>query len=71
VLSIEDEAIIVAFRKYTLLPLDDWLYALQATIPDLTRSSLHRCLQRQGISRLPEVTGGREPKKKFKTYPSG
>lgn len=25
VLSIEDEAIIVAFRKYTLLPLDDCL----------------------------------------------
>jgi hypothetical protein len=46
VLSIEDEAVIVAFRKHTLLPLDDCLYALQATIPHLTRSSLHRCLQR-------------------------
>ena len=43
VLSIEDEAIIVAFRRHTLLPLDDCLYALQATIPHLTRSSLHRC----------------------------
>jgi len=32
VLSLEDEAIIVAFRKHTLLPLDDCLYALQATI---------------------------------------
>jgi hypothetical protein len=42
-LSLEDEAIIVAFRKHTLLPLDDCLYALQATIPHLTRSSLHRC----------------------------
>ena len=31
VLSIEEEAIIVAFRKHTLLPLDDCLYALQAT----------------------------------------
>jgi len=29
VLSIEDEAIIVAFRRHTLLPLDDCLYALQ------------------------------------------
>jgi transposase-like protein len=46
VLSIEDEAIIVAFRRHTLLPLDDCLYALQTTIPHLTRSSLHRCLQR-------------------------
>jgi transposase-like protein len=39
VLSIEQEAVIVAFRKHTLLPLDDCLYALQATIPQLTRSS--------------------------------
>ena len=54
VLAVEDEAIIVAFRRHTLLPLDDCLYALQATIPHLTRSSLHRCLQRHGISRLPE-----------------
>jgi transposase-like protein len=42
VLSPEEEALIVAFRKHTLLPLDDCLYALQATIPQLTRSSLHR-----------------------------
>jgi hypothetical protein len=33
VLSIEQEAIIVAFRKHTLLLLDDCLYALEATIP--------------------------------------
>lgn len=70
VLTIEEEAIIVAFRKHTLLPLDDCLYALQPTIPHLSRSSLHRCLQRHGISRLPEVTGDIEPKMKFKTYPS-
>src|ERR687890_1986780 len=56
VLSLEEEAIIVAFRRHTLLPLDDCLYALQATLPHLTRSSLHRCLQRHGISRLAEVT---------------
>src|SRR6185437_13169020 len=51
VLSVEDEAIIVAFRRHTLLSLDDCLYALQPTIPHLTRSSLHRCLARHGISR--------------------
>ena len=56
-LSIEEEAVVVAFRRHTLLPLDDCLYALQATIPHLTRSSLHRCLQRHGISRLPQVDG--------------
>jgi len=71
VLSIEEEAIIVAFRRHTLLPLADCLYALQATIPHLTRSSLHRCLQRHGISRLPEVDGDKPPKKKFKHYPIG
>ena len=43
VLSIEDEAVVVAFRRHTLLSLDDCLYALQSTLPHLTRSSLHRC----------------------------
>ena len=71
VLSIEEEAIIVAFRRHTLLPLDDCLYALQATIPHLTRSALHRCLQRHGISRLPETEGDKPAKKRFKTYPIG
>ena len=71
VLSPEQEAIIVAFRKHTLLPLDDCLYALQPTIPHLSRSSLHRCLQRHGISRLPEIEGDKPAKKKFKSYPIG
>src|SRR6516225_8888072 len=70
-LSLEDEAIIVAFRKHTLLPLDDCLYALQATIPHLTRSSLHRCYQRHDISRLPDVEGDKPAKKAFKKYPIG
>ncbi len=67
-LTIEEEAVVVAFRRHTLLPLDDCLYALQATIPHLTRSSLHRCLQRHGISRLPEVDGDKPARKKFKAY---
>ena len=54
-LTDEEEGIIVRFREHTLLPLDDCLYALQAQIPHLTRSSLHRCLQRNGISRLAET----------------
>jgi len=32
---------------------------------------LHRCLQRHGISRLPDVEGTKPSKKKFKTYPIG
>ena len=71
VLSPEEEAVIVAFRRYTLLPLDDCLYALQPTIPHLTRSSLHRCLQRHGIGRLPDIEGDKPAKKKFKSYPIG
>ena len=71
VLSSKEEAIIVAFRKHTLLPLDDCLYALQATIPHLTRSSLHRCLKRHAISRLPEIAGDKVAKKPFKHYPIG
>src|ERR1700690_2034382 len=71
VLSIGEEAIVIAFRRHTLLPLDDCLYALQPTIPHLTRSSLHRCLQRHGISRLPQVEGDTPDKGKFKAYPIG
>ena len=70
-LSEEEEAIIVAFRTHTLLPLDDCLYALQATIPQLTRSALHRCFQRHGISRRPDLDGQRPARKKFKEYPIG
>jgi hypothetical protein len=33
ILSIDEEAIVVAFRRHTLLPLDDCLYAMQPTIP--------------------------------------
>ena len=61
----------MAFRRHTLLPLDDCLYALQPTIPHLTRSSLHRCLQRHNMSRLPDVDGDKPTKKKFKAYPIG
>src|SRR5450631_976933 len=71
VLSAAEETLIVEFRRHTLLPLDDCLYALQATIPHLTRSALHRLLQRHGISRLPEVEGDKTAKKKFKSYPIG
>jgi transposase InsO family protein len=71
VLSAEEEAIIVAFRRHTLLPLDDCLYALQPTIAHLTRSSLHRCLQRHGISRLPDIDGDKPKRSRFKAYPIG
>lgn len=53
------------------IPLDDCLYALQSSIPGLTRSSLHRCFQRYDLSRLPELEGDTPAKKKFARYPIG
>lgn len=53
VLSPEEEAMVVD-RRRTLLPLDDVLGCLRDTIPKLTRSSLHRCLERHSVSRLPD-----------------
>jgi hypothetical protein len=69
-LSPVEEAVVVAFRVYTRLPLDDCLYSLQETIPHLSRSCLHRCLQRHGLSQLPKEKAAPE-KKKFKSYPIG
>ena len=69
VLSLEDKAVIVAFRRHTLLPLGDRLHAQQPSLPPLPRSSLQRCLQRLGISRLPDVDG--EKTGRFKDYPIG
>jgi hypothetical protein len=47
-----EEAIVVEFRRRTLLPLDDVLDCLREPIPALCRSALHRCLIRHGISQL-------------------
>ena len=70
VLTPAEEAIVVEFRRRTLLPLDDVLGCLKDTIPNLSRSALHRCLQRHGISQLPkeETTGKRS---RFKSYEIG
>jgi transposase InsO family protein len=55
ILTEAEEAIVVEFRRRTLLPLDDVLGCLREAIPTLSRSALHRCLQRHGISRLPQA----------------
>jgi hypothetical protein len=67
----EEESAWVAFRRHTLLSLDDCLYALQPTTPLSTRSSLHRLNQRHCISPLPVFGGDKKAKKKFKTYQIG
>ncbi|WP_226163368.1 IS481 family transposase [Hymenobacter terricola] len=72
VLTPEQQAIALAFRRHTLLALDDCLQARQATIPRLSRPALHRCFQRHGIRRLPLNEDGQSPpKKKFKDCPIG
>ena len=70
VLTPAEEAIVVEFRRRTLLPLDDVLGCLRDTIPNLSRSALHRCLQRHGISRLPTAETA-QTRKRFKTYEIG
>lgn len=71
VLTTEEEAIIVSFRKHTQLGLDDCLYSLLETIPNLTRSSLHRCFQRHGISKLPHLEKPKKKTNQFKKYEPG
>ena len=60
----------IEFRRRTLLPLDDVLGCLRASIPNLSRSALHRCLQRHGISRLP-VAEAQKGDKRFKNHEIG
>ena len=56
---------VVEFRRRTLLPLDDVLGCLREAIPALTRSALHRCLVRHGISRLPRDEGKASKRRRF------
>src|SRR4029453_2373373 len=60
-----EEAIVVEFRRRTLLPLDDVLGCLRETLPALSRSALHRCLVRHGISRLPQNAEKTSTRKRF------
>ena len=71
ILSQAEEAAVVAFRRHTVLQFDDCIYALQPSIPHLTRSALHRSLQRHGISRLPDIEGDKPKRQRLKRYPIG
>ena len=62
VLSATEEALIVAFRKHTRLPLNACLAHLKPRIPALSRSALHRCLKRYGVSRIPRGLAEKPPK---------
>lgn len=73
VLSDHEEALVIEARTKTLLPLDDLYDLLLPLIPCLTRSNLHRCLQRNGISRLKDLLPTEEKTKHlgFKDYKPG
>ena len=48
-----EEEIVIFLRKEVQLHLDDIVYVInQCVNPDLSRSSIYRCLKRQGISKL-------------------
>jgi hypothetical protein len=68
ILSPQEGAIVVAFQRHTLLPSDYCLYALQPTIPYLTRSSLHRGLKLHDIKRLLDVDGNMPECTHFRAY---
>ncbi|MGK7297502.1 MAG: IS481 family transposase, partial [Candidatus Wenzhouxiangella sp. M2_3B_020] len=68
-LSPAQEAIVVELRRTLLLPLDDLLAVVREFIhPRLTRSALDRCLRRNGVSRLADLTPA-EPSQALKTKP--
>ena len=70
-LSPMEQQIICEFRRTTKLALDDCFIALKEKIPALTRSNLHRCLKRNGLSILPKNEDEPQEKKKFKEYDIG
>ncbi len=81
-LSPLEERIVVELRVTLLLPLDDLLVVVQEFInPNVSRSGLHRCLRRHGVSDLRALTAamsenntgkqGPENVKRFKQYEPG
>jgi hypothetical protein len=51
-LTLENEAVILAYRCRTRLALNDAHLRLRALMPKLSRSALYRCLKRRGLSRI-------------------
>jgi hypothetical protein len=51
-LTLRDEAIILAYRWRTRLSLDDLHVRLRCLMPELSRSALYRCLKRRGLSKI-------------------
>ena len=71
VLTPAEEAMIVEFQRRTLIRIDDVLGCLRDSIANLIRLSLHRCLERHGISRLPDNPDKASKRGKFADVPIG
>jgi IS30 family transposase len=71
ILSKREEKIICESRRNLKLPLDDLYVALKDEIKTLSRSNLHRCLRRNGLSVLPKEIDPQKNKKKFVEYKIG
>jgi hypothetical protein len=57
------EALVCELRTLEQLPLDDLTEAMRRCVnPKLSRSAIHRCLKRHGISRLPKPDKPGKPK---------
>ncbi len=70
------EYVVVALRTTLLLPLDDLFTVTRECVsPAVSRSGLHRCLKRHGVSDLkallPVEEGATAPVKRLKTYDPG
>jgi hypothetical protein len=52
-LTSAEEALIVVYRRRTRFSLDHCFRVLKQAIPGLSRSALHRCFRRHGLSRIP------------------
>ena len=72
--GLDEEAMILSLRQKGL-PLDDLVDLVQQPLPEATRSSVYRLLQRNGVSRLPkkgeQETGQEDKHGQFKDYGPG
>lgn len=67
VLTLAEEAMVIEFRRRTLLPLDDVLGCLRDSLPELTWSNLHPMSLESIVTRLAILTRlshGRKSKRK-------
>jgi transposase len=71
-MSVEEEALIVELRTTVRLSLDDIVEVMKRCIdPSLSRSAIHRCLQRHGVSKPLTQTEPTKPHGTFDEYAVG